>query len=166
MSDFFNKNIAVLIPCYNEEKTIGKVITDFKKELSEAKIYVFDNNSMDDTYNIAKNHGAIVYKETKQGKGNVVRSMFRKIDADCYILVDGDDTYPADKAKEMCHEILTNGFDMVIGDRLSSTYFSENKRPFHNFGNVIVRFMVNFFWKKNGSINIPVGSSSRFIHNL
>lgn len=135
--------IAVLIPCYNESKTIEKVITDYKKALPDADIYVYDNNSTDGTDEIAKNAGAIVRYEYKQGKGNVTRSMFRQIDADCYLMVDGDDTYPAENAQEMCNLILEKKADMVIGDRLSSTYFTENKRPFHNFGNRIVRFFIN-----------------------
>lgn len=138
-----NKKIAVLIPCYNESKTIEKVVKDFKKVLPEADIYVYDNNSTDGTDKIALKAGAIVEYEYKQGKGNVIRSMFRKIDADCYIMVDGDDTYPAEYAREMCNYILEGKADMVIGDRLSSTYFVENKRPFHNFGNRIVRFLIN-----------------------
>src|SRR5574344_2434683 len=131
--------IAVLIPCYNEEKTIEKVVLDYKKYLPEADIYVFDNNSTDRTSEIAKNSGAIVIHEDRQGKGNVIRSMFRKIDADCYLMVDGDDTYPAENARALCDEVLLNDVDMAIGDRLSSTYFNENKRPFHNIGNVVVR---------------------------
>lgn len=139
--------IAVLIPCYNESKTIKKVIEDYKKALPDADIFVYDNNSSDHTDEIAKEAGAIVRYEYKQGKGNVIRSMFRQIEADCYLMVDGDDTYPADNAKEMCDLVLEGKADMVIGDRLSSTYFTENKRPFHNFGNRIVRFLINFFFK-------------------
>ncbi len=139
--------IAVLIPCYNESKTIKKVIEDFKRELPEATIYVYDNNSSDNTAEIAKKAGAIVRTEQKQGKGNVIRTMFREIDAECYIMTDGDDTYPAEDAKKMCKEILENNVDMVIGDRLSSTYFEENKRPFHNIGNVIVRLLINMIYK-------------------
>ena len=127
--------IAVLIPCYNEEKTIKKVVEDFKRELPEAKIYVYDNNSEDNTAEIAKKAGAIVKCETRQGKGNVIRTMFREIDAQSYIMVDGDDTYPAENAKEMVDYVLNENVDMVIGDRLSSTYFKENKRMFHGFGN-------------------------------
>ena len=143
------KKIAVLIPCYNESKTIEKVIKDYKKELPEADIYVYDNNSSDDTDKIAKKAGAIVKYEYKQGKGNVIRSMFRDIDADCYLMIDGDDTYPAENAKEMCNYVLDGKADMVIGDRLSSTYFTENKRPFHNFGNVLVRKLINTLFKSN-----------------
>lgn len=135
--------IAVLIPCYNEEKTIEKVVKDFRKELPEAKIYVYDNNSKDKTAEKAKSAGAIVRKETKQGKGNVIRTMFREIDAECYIMVDGDDTYPAQNAREFVDAVLNENIDMVIGDRLSSTYFTENKRLFHNFGNVLVRSLIN-----------------------
>ncbi len=144
-----NKTIAVLIPCYNEAKTIEKVVKDYKKVLPEADIYVYDNNSSDNTDKIAKKAGAIVKYEYKQGKGNVIRSMFRNIDADCYLMIDGDDTYPADNAREMCDLILNGKADMVIGDRLSSTYFTENKRPFHNFGNKIVRFFINKIFKNN-----------------
>lgn len=144
-----DKEIAVLIPCYNEEKTIKKVINDFKRELPMAKIYVYDNNSTDKTSEIAKKSGAIVRHEYRQGKGNVIRSMFKDIDADCYLMVDGDDTYSSSKAREMCEYILENKADMVIGDRLSSTYFKENKRRFHNFGNVLVRRLINFLFKSN-----------------
>ena len=135
--------IAVLTPCYNESKTIEKVVKDYKKALPEADIYVYDNNSKDHTDEIAKKAGAIVKYEYRQGKGNVIRSMFRDIDADCYLMIDGDDTYPAENAREMCDLILNGRADMVIGDRLSSTYFTENKRPFHNFGNRIVRLLIN-----------------------
>lgn len=138
-----NKKIAVLIPCYNESKTIEKVVKDYKKALPEADIYVYDNNSKDHTDEIAKKAGAIVKYEYRQGKGNVIRSMFRDIDADCYLMIDGDDTYPAENAREMCDLVLNGRADMVIGDRLSSTYFTENKRPFHNFGNKIVRLLIN-----------------------
>lgn len=138
--------IAILIPCYNESITIEKVITDYKKTLPEAAIYVYDNNSTDHTDDIARNAGAIVRYEYRQGKGNVIRSMFRDIEADCYLMIDGDDTYPAENAKEMCDLVLQGKADMVIGDRLSSTYFEENKRPFHNFGNEIVRRAINVLW--------------------
>lgn len=141
--------IAVLIPCYNESKTIEKVIKDFKKELPEAKIYVYDNNSKDGTDEIARKAGAIVRYERKQGKGNVIRTMFREIDAECYIMTDGDDTYPAENAMEMCKAVLERNVDMVIGDRLSSTYFTENKRPFHNSGNRVVRGLINCIYKCN-----------------
>ena len=135
--------IAVLVPCYNESKTIEKVVTDFKKVLPEAVIYVYDNNSSDGTAEIAKEAGAVVRYEYQQGKGNVIRRMFREIDAECYIMADGDDTYPAENAREMAELVLNKGVDMVVGDRLSSTYFEENKRPFHNFGNSIVRKSIN-----------------------
>lgn len=141
--------IAVLIPCYNESKTIKKVIEDFKRELPEATIYVYDNNSKDGTDEIARKAGAIVRYERKQGKGNVIRTMFREIDAECYIMTDGDDTYPAEYAKEMCEAVLEKKVDMVIGDRLSSTYFTENKRPFHNIGNVLVRKLINMIYKSD-----------------
>ena len=141
--------IAVLIPCYNESATIEKVVKDYKKALPDADIYVYDNNSKDNTDEIAKKAGAIVKYEYRQGKGNVIRSMFRDIDADCYLMIDGDDTYPAENAKEMCDLVLSGRADMVIGDRLSSTYFQENKRPFHNFGNVLVRKLINILFKNN-----------------
>lgn len=142
--------VAVLIPCYNEELTIGKVVKDFKTHLPEAVIYVYDNNSTDKTADIAKEHGAIVRYERKQGKGNVMRSMFCDIDAECYILVDGDDTYPAEAAPELVFAVTENGGgDLVIGDRLSSTYFTENKRLFHNSGNVLVKNLINKFFKSN-----------------
>ncbi|MCR4611340.1 MAG: glycosyltransferase family 2 protein [Lachnospiraceae bacterium] len=139
--------IAVLIPCYNEAQTIGKVIKDFQNVLPNAVIYVYDNNSDDDTVKIAKEAGAIVRHEYQQGKGNVIRRMFRDIDAKCYIMTDGDDTYPADNAPEMAKAVLERNVDMVVGDRLSSTYFQENKRPFHNFGNSIVRWSINTLFK-------------------
>ena len=135
--------IAVLIPCYNESATIAKVVADYRRVLPEATIYVYDNNSSDDTARIAKEAGAEVRHEYRQGKGNVIRSMFRQIDADCYLMIDGDDTYPAENAREMCDAVLNDGVDMVIGDRLSATYFTENKRPFHNFGNRLVRGLIN-----------------------
>lgn len=141
--------IAVLIPCYNESKTIEKVVKDYKRVLKDADIYVYDNNSTDGTDELAKKAGAIVKYEYRQGKGNVIRSMFRDIDASCYLMVDGDDTYPAEDAKKMCDLILEKKADMVIGDRLSSTYFKENKRPFHNFGNRIVRWLINKLFKNN-----------------
>ncbi len=144
-----DKKIAVLIPCFNESRTIKKVIRDYKGVLPEADIYVYDNNSTDGMDEIAKNAGAIVRYEYRQGKGNVIRSMFRDIDADCYLMIDGDDTYPAESAREMVECILNRGADMVIGDRLSSTYFQENKRPFHNLGNTVVRSSVNRFFKGN-----------------
>ena len=141
--------IAVLIPCYNESQTIEKVVKDFREALPEADIYVYDNNSTDGTDKIAADAGAIVRYEYRQGKGNVIRSMFRDIDADCYLMIDGDDTYPAQHAREMCDLVLNKGVDMVIGDRLSSTYFKENKRPFHNVGNRTVRFLINKIFKSN-----------------
>ena len=135
--------IAILVPCYNEAQTIEKVVTDWETVLPEAVVYVYDNNSTDDTAAIARAAGAVVRSEPQQGKGNVVRSMFQDIDAECYIMVDGDDTYPADAGPAMAAEVLDNKIDMVIGDRLSSTYFTENKRPFHGFGNSLVRFSIN-----------------------
>ena len=135
--------IAVLIPCFNESKTVTKVVEDFKKALNGATIYVYDNNSTDDTAELAEKAGAIVRHEYQQGKGNVMRRMFREIDADAYILVDGDDTYPAAAAPDMVRLVLEKQADMVVGDRLSSTYYTQNKRPFHNFGNDLVRFCTN-----------------------
>ena len=149
MSKDKEKKIAVLIPCYNESKTIEKVVKDYKKVLPNADIYVYDNNSTDGTDKIAKKAGAIVKYEYRQGKGNVIRSMFRDIDADCYLMIDGDDTYPKENAKEMCDLVLEGKADMVIGDRLSSTYFTENKRPFHNFGNKLVRGLINTLFKSD-----------------
>ena len=139
--------IAVLIPCYNESKTIEKVVKDFKKVLPEAVIYVYDNNSTDHTDEIARAAGAVVRYEYQQGKGNVIRRMFREIDAQCYIMADGDDTYPAEFAPAMVEKVLNKKVDMVVGDRLSSTYFTENKRPFHNFGNSLVRKCINVMFK-------------------
>lgn len=141
--------IAVLIPCYNESKTIAKVVTDFKKVLPEAVIYVYDNNSSDGTAEIAAKAGAVVRHEYQQGKGNIIRRMFREIDAECYLMADGDDTHPAEFAKEMTDKVLNRQVDMVVGDRLSSTYFEENKRPFHNLGNSMVRFFINLLFKSN-----------------
>jgi len=141
--------IAVLIPCYNEEKTIKKVVEDAKRVLPEASVYVYDNNSTDRTYEIASAAGAIVRKEPRQGKGFVLRRMFREIDALCYICVDGDDTYPMEFAREMADKVLNENADMVVGDRLSSTYFKENKRPFHNAGNSMVRKFINSFFKSD-----------------
>ncbi|GHU66550.1 glycosyl transferase [Clostridia bacterium] len=141
--------IAVLIPCYNEAQTVEKVVREYKDALPEADIYVYDNNSSDGTDKIAAAAGAIVRYEHKQGKGNVIRTMFREIDADCYIMADGDDTYPADKAREMANLVLNEGADMVVGDRLSSTYFTENKRAFHNAGNKAVRRLVNRLFHGN-----------------
>ncbi len=141
--------IAVLIPCYNEAKTIKKCVEDWKKELPEATIYVYDNNSTDHTDEIAKEAGAVVRYEYKQGKGNVIRRMFREIDAESYIMIDGDDTYPAEFGRQMIDLVLNKKVDMVVGDRLSSTYFKENKRPFHNLGNMIVRGSVNRIFNSN-----------------
>lgn len=139
--------IAVLIPCYNEGKTVEKVVTDFKRVLPEAVVYVYDNNSTDNTAELARRAGAVVRHEYQQGKGNVIRRMFREIDAECYIMTDGDDTYPAEFAREMADKVLRKHVDMVVGDRLSSTYFEENKRPFHNMGNSIVRKAINVLFK-------------------
>lgn len=141
--------IAVLIPCYNESLTIEKVVSDYKEALPEATIYVYDNNSSDHTDELARKAGAKVVYEYRQGKGNVIRSMFRDIDAECYLMIDGDDTYPAENAREMVDLVLNKGVDMVIGDRLSSTYFTENKRPFHNMGNRIVRGLINHLFHSN-----------------
>jgi glycosyltransferase involved in cell wall biosynthesis len=139
----------VLIPCYNESKTIEKVVKDFKAALPEAVIYVYDNNSSDGTDEIARKAGAVVRYEYQQGKGNVIRRMFREIDAKCYVMTDGDDTYPADEARKLCEPVLKRNADMVVGDRLSSSYFEENKRPFHNFGNSLVRATINSMFKSN-----------------
>lgn len=141
--------IAILIPCYNESKTIEKVVRDFKNILPEATIYVYDNNSKDGTDEIARKAGAVVRYEHQQGKGNVIRRMFSEIDAECYLMVDGDDTYPAEAAPKMVEKILNDKADMIVGDRLSSTYFEENKRPFHNFGNSIVRWSINTLFKND-----------------
>ncbi len=143
------KKIAVLIPCYNESKTIEKVVKDYKKTLPNADIYVYDNNSVDGTDAIAKKAGTIVKYEYRQGKGNVIRSMFQDLNYDCYVMTDGDDTYSSKNAREMCDLILNHKADMVIGDRLSSTYFKENNRKFHNFGNRLVRFLINKLFKSN-----------------
>lgn len=136
-------SIAVLIPCYNEARTVAKVVADYRAALPQATVYVYDNNSTDGTADLAVAAGAVVRKERQQGKGNVLRRMFREIDAECYLLVDGDDTYPAEAAPDMVRAVRERGADMVVGDRLSSTYFTENKRPFHNFGNSLVRFCIN-----------------------
>lgn len=144
--------IAVLIPCYNEGKTIKKVVLDCKKAISSipnSNVYVYDNNSTDNTAQLAKDAGAIVRHEYMQGKGNVIRRMFREIDAECYIMIDGDDTYPAEEIPKMASYILDQKYDMVVGDRLSSSYFEENKRPFHGIGNKLVRGSINFFFKND-----------------
>ena len=141
--------IAVLVPCYNEAQTIAKVVTDFKTALPEAVIYVYDNNSTDNTAELARNAGAVVRYEHQQGKGNVVRRMFQEIEAECYVMADGDDTYPAHNAPALVRHVLEGQADMVVGDRLSATYFTENKRPFHNFGNSLVRWCINHIFKSN-----------------
>ena len=142
--------VAVLVPCYNEAKTIEKVVKDYLEVLPDGGVvYVYDNNSTDGTADIARSAGAVVRREYRQGKGNVIRRMFREIDAECYIMVDGDDTYPAEAAPEMIDKVLNRGVDMVVGDRLSATYFTENKRPFHNFGNKLVRNTINSLFKSN-----------------
>ena len=141
--------IAVLIPCYNEAATIDKVVRDFRAALPEAVVYVYDNNSTDGTGDIARTAGAVVRRERRQGKGNVIRTMFRDVEARCYLMVDGDDTYPAEQARQLTDAVLLEGADMAVGDRLSSTYFTENKRPFHNSGNVLVRGLVNRFFRGN-----------------
>ena len=144
-----DKKIAVLIPCYNEELTVEKTVSDFKRVLPNADIYVYNNNSKDRTKELALKAGAIVRDEYRQGKGAVVRSMFRDIDADVYIMVDGDDTYPAEEVEGLITPVLEGKADMVIGDRLSSTYYTENKRPFHNFGNSLVKGLINFLFKSD-----------------
>lgn len=144
--------LAILIPCYNEEKTIEKVVTDCinsTKEISGTTVYVYDNNSKDKTVELAKEAGATVRHEYKQGKGNVIRRMFREVDAECYVMIDGDDTYPSDEIPKMAKMVLEHNADMVVGDRLSSSYFEENKRPFHNFGNVLVRKSINLFFNND-----------------
>lgn len=141
--------IAVLIPCYNEAVTIEKVVKDYRKLLPEATIYVYDNNSTDQTSDLAAKAGAVIRREFQQGKGNVIRRMFAEIDAECYLMVDGDDTYPAEAAREMVDEVIVRKADMVIGDRLSSTYYQENKRPFHNVGNNMVRWSINTLFKND-----------------
>lgn len=138
--------VTVLIPCFNEAQTIGKVVRDFRAALPEAEVYVYDNNSTDDTAGEALRAGAIVRQERVQGKGNVIRRMFREVDADCYLMVDGDDTYPASQAAALVRPVLEEDVDMVVGDRLSSTYFAENKRPFHNSGNRVVRGLIRHLW--------------------
>ena len=163
-----NAKIAVLIPCYNESQTIAAVVNDFKTVLPEAEIFVYDNNSTDGTDEIARNAGATVRYEKKQGKGNVVKSMFAEIDADCYVMVDGDNTYPPDRVREMCAAVLADGADMVIGDRLSASYFTENKKPFNSFGNVLVRFLVNLLFRAKVN-DIMTGlrvMSRRFVKNM
>ena len=144
---YMKDRVAVLIPCYNESKTVEKVVTDFRRVLPDAVIYVYDNNSTDGTAEIAARAGAVVRRERMQGKGNVIRRMFREIDADCYVMADGDDTYPAENAPELVRLVLEEQADMVVGDRLSSTYFTENKRPFHNLGNSLVRGSINKLFK-------------------
>lgn len=141
--------IAVLIPCYNESQTIAKVVRNISAALPEAVVYVYDNNSTDSTGDLARSAGAVVRREYRQGKGNVIRRMFREVDAQCYLMLDGDDTYPASAAPEMTRLVLEQGADMVVGDRLSSTYFQENKRPFHNFGNSLVRASINHLFHSN-----------------
>jgi len=142
--------VAVLIPCYNEAQTIEKVVKDFLAVIPEnSRVYVYDNNSTDGTAEVAAAAGAVVRHEYQQGKGNVIRRMFREIDAECYVMADGDDTYPAEVAPEMIDKVLHRQCDMVVGDRLSSTYFEENKRPFHNFGNLLVRGSINALFQSN-----------------
>lgn len=145
--------IAVLIPCYNEEKTIGKVVADARQALPEAVIYVYDNNSKDKTVELAQKAGAVIRHERKQGKGNVIRRMFREIDALCYIMIDGDDTYPLEYARVMADKVLLENSDMVVGDRLSSTYYQENKRPFHNMGNSLVKSSINMLFHSESRIS-------------
>lgn len=146
-ADLDNSRIAVLVPCYNEEVTVGKVVADFRRELPGAAVFVYDNNSTDRTAELAAAAGAVVVSEPRQGKGNVVRQMFRDIDADCYLMVDGDDTYPADAARALCEPILSGHADMTVGDRLSNgTYAEENKRAFHGFGNDLVRAMIKWIY--------------------
>jgi len=161
--------IAVLIPCYNEEITVTKVVNDFKIALPKADIYVYDNNSKDNTFDLAVKAGAITRKESNQGKGNVVRSMFRDIEADYYILVDGDDTYPAEEVEGLLSLAINENIDMVIGDRLSNgTYSQENKRNFHGFGNKLIQSLVNWIFKSKIN-DIMTGYrifSKRFVKNF
>lgn len=160
--------VALLIPCYNESQTIEKVISDYRKVIPEAAIYVYDNNSTDGTEEVAKKAGAIVRHEYKQGKGNVIRRMFQEIEADCYVMIDGDDTYPASSVKELIHLVVEKQVDMALGDRLSSTYFKENKRPFHNFGNKLVKSLINSLFKSDIQ-DIMTGYrafSKRFVKNF
>lgn len=145
-ADFSGSTVAVIIPCYNESVTIAKVVKDFRRALPDATVYVYDNNSSDNTAQLAREAGAVVRSEPRQGKGNVVRAMLHEIDADCYVLVDGDDTYPAEAAPAMVAKVLEEGYDLVDGDRLSTTYFQENKRPLHGFGNKLVRDMINLLF--------------------
>lgn len=151
MSSIENSNhIAILIPCYNEAQTIGNVVKSYHRAIPDATIYVCDNNSTDGTGRIAKAAGAKILYEGRQGKGNALRTLFRSADADCYLVTDGDDTYPAEDAARLCQPVLDGKVDMMIGDRLSSTYFEENKRPFHNAGNCVIRFFINLLWRKHG----------------
>lgn len=159
-----NNNVAVLIPCYNEENTITDVVRGFRQYLPTATIYVYDNNSRDNTAALANEAGAVVVREYNQGKGNVIRSMFEQIEADVYVLVDGDNTYPAESVEELISPILNEGCDMVVGDRLSSTYFEENKRPMHNSGNRLVRYLINKLFKSN--INDVLSGYRAFSRNF
>ncbi len=163
-----SKKVAILIPCYNEEITIKKVIEDCKKDMIDACIYVYDNNSSDNTLKLAKCAGALVNQVLKQGKGNVVKKMFEDIDADCYVMIDGDDTYSTRHIKEMCNYVLNEKFDMVVGDRLSGMYFRENKRLFHGFGNRLVRFFVNILYgsKINDILTGYRALSKRFVKDI
>lgn len=163
-----NKDIAVLIPCLNEEQTIGKVVGDFRKYLPEARVIVYDNGSSDGTSRIAREAGAEVVCEPQRGKGNVVRSMFEQTDADIYILVDGDDTYPAEEVRKLIAPMAEGEADLVVGDRLSSSYFSENKRPFHNSGNRLVRSLINRLFKRrlNDIMSGYRVMSRRFVKNF
>ena len=162
------KKIAILIPCYNEEKTIVKVIRDFNKKIPDATIYVYDNNSTDNSYNLAKKENCIIKKVFERGKGNVVRKMFYDIEADCYLLVDADDTYSPNQSKKMCNYILKNEYDMVIGDRLSSTYYQENKKILHSIGNKLVCFLIHvlFSYKINDVMSGYRAFSKTFVKNI
>lgn len=141
--------VVVLIPCFNEAITIAKVVTDVRRVLPSAQVIVCDNNSTDSTAQIASDAGARVVNEPRQGKGNVLRSLFRNVDADCYIIIDGDDTYPVDPLPQMADMVLNGGVDMVIGDRISSSYLKVNRRRYHNSGNLLVRFLINKMFKSS-----------------
>ncbi|MBR6253591.1 MAG: glycosyltransferase [Clostridia bacterium] len=160
----YSSKIAVVIPCYNEEKSIGQTIEEHRSKIQGADIYVIDNNSKDNTSKVAEEHGAIVIHEYKQGKGNAIKRAFRDIDAECYFMADGDNTYPADRAQEMIDMVLEGKADMVVGDRLSSTYFTENKRRFHNFGNVLVRKLINMIF--NAKVNDIMTGSRAMSYNF
>ncbi|MDR0594622.1 MAG: glycosyltransferase family 2 protein [Bifidobacteriaceae bacterium] len=156
--------VAVLLPCYNEAQTIGQVVEDFRAVLPQATVYVYDNNSTDASAEVAVAAGAVVRGEPMQGKGFVMRSMFRDIEADCYVLADADNTYPAEAAPAMVEAVIAGRADMVVGDRLSSTYFTQNKRRFHSGGNVLVRKLVNSLF--GGSVSDIMTGYRAFSHTF